>query len=204
MRYAVILTTILFSLISIIGCDDESDVVLSEQVTIEGKAYPTVKIGNQIWITFNYEGPGGVQYDDTNSKPEYGKYYSKAELDEIPVPDGWRIPTLEDYKKLAEFYGISAPSKAAEGDAIKVLISTTQWNHVTGTNSSGFNAFPGGYVFGDANPIGGDIAEFWTTEGYTFSIQEAGENLSSLRIALYDSNSSPSYRFNVRFVKMNP
>jgi uncharacterized protein (TIGR02145 family) len=203
MRYAVI-TFLLLSVISIIGCDDESDVVVSEQVTIEGKAYHAVKIGNQIWTTSNYEGPGGVHYDDINSKPAYGKYYSKAELDGIVVPEGWRIPTLEDYKKLAEFYGISAPSKAAEGDAIKVLISTTQWNHVTGTNSSGFNAFPGGYIFGDANPIGGDIAEFWTIEGYTFSIQEAGENLSSLRIALYDSNSSPSYRFNVRFVKTNP
>jgi uncharacterized protein (TIGR02145 family) len=203
MRFPVIAIFIFFSLFSFLGCDDDSGVIPVEQVTIEGKTYSTAKIGNQSWTTHNYEGPGGIPYDDANSKPEYGKYYSKVELVTINVPEGWRIPTMEDYKTLAEYYGISAPSKAAEGDAIKVLISTNYWNNAKGSNASGFNAFPGGYMFGEANPIDGDIAEFWTIEGYSFSIQEAGENLSSLRVALYESNSSPDYRFNVRFVKTN-
>jgi len=191
---------LLFSIVGLISCDDEATERPLQLVTIEGKAYPIVKIGNQLWTTSNYEGPGGVSYDALNTRPEYGKYYLKTELDAIVVPAGWRIPTLEDYTQLAQFHGIPVPSKLSEGEPIKALISTTNWNNAKGTNTSGFNAYPANYIVNDSNPIEGDIAEFWTADGETFSIQEAGTNLSSLRIALYQSN-SPEYRFNVRFVK---
>jgi uncharacterized protein (TIGR02145 family) len=188
------------SLFFLISCKD-NEVIPSSGVLIEGKQYSVVKIGAQTWTTTNYEGPGGVYYDAAQTKAEYGKYYSKAELSNITLPEGWRIPTQEDYKKLAEFYGLTVPTKIADTEAVKKLISTTRWNHVTGTNVSGFNAYPGGYIFGAGIPMDGDIAEFWTVEGYSFSIQEAGENLSSLRIALYDSNNSPDFKFNLRLVK---
>lgn len=206
MRSSFLAILFLFSLVSLTGCDDESTITPPplQYLTIEGKEYPIVKIGNLTWTASNYAGAGGVSYDAANSKPVYGKYYSKAELDVISVPDGWRIPTMADYAALAQFYGITIPSKAGEGEAIKALISTANWNHAVGTNASGFNAYPGGYVFGNANPIDGDIAEFWTVDGKTFSIQESGENLSSLRIALYESTNSPDFRFNVRFVKTEP
>jgi uncharacterized protein (TIGR02145 family) len=107
---------------------------------------------------------------------------------------------LEDYSQLAQSYGIPVPSKLSDGEAIKALISTVNWNNAKGTNTSGFNAYPANYIFQDSNPTEGDIAEFWTADGETFSIQEAGTNLGSLRISMYQSN-SPEYRFNVRFVK---
>src|SRR5688572_15551780 len=191
---------LLFSIVGLISCDDEATERPLQLVTIEGKAYPIVKIGNQLWTTSNYEGPGGVSYDALNTRPEYGKYYLKTELDAIVVPAGWRIPTLEDYTLLAQFYGIPVPSKLSEGEPIKALISTTNWNNAKGTNTSGFNAYPANYIVNDSNPIEGDIAEFWTADGETFSIQEAGANLSSLRISLYQSD-QPEYRFNVRFIK---
>ena len=200
MRLSIVVSLLLFSIITLISCDDESTDIPAEQVTIEGKHYPFVKIGNQLWTASNYEGPGGVTYDASNTRPEYGKYYLKTELDAIVVPAGWRIPTLDDYSKLAQSYGIPIPSKLSEGDAIKALISTANWNNAKGTNTSGFNAYPANYIFINSTPIEGDIAEFWTADGETFSIQEAGTNLSSLRISLYQSN-HPEYRFNVRFVK---
>jgi uncharacterized protein (TIGR02145 family) len=199
-RSSITVFQLLFFIVTLISCDDESTESSVQQVTIEGKPYPFVKIGNQLWTTSNYEGPGGVYYDALNTRPEYGKYYLKTELDAIVVPAGWRIPTLEDYTRLAQSYGIPVPSKLSEGEAIKALISTTNWNNAKGTNTSGFNAYPANYVFNDSNPIEGDIAEFWTAGGETFSIQEAGADLSSLRISLYQSN-YPEYRFNVRFVK---
>jgi uncharacterized protein (TIGR02145 family) len=184
-----------------ISCNEDSPIPSVEHVMIGGKEYAIVKIGNQTWTASNYAGPGGVNYDGTNSKPEYGKYYSKTELDAIEIPAGWRIPTVEDYTALAQTYGIPIPSTTGYGEAIKALTSTTNWKHVQGTNTSGFNAFPAGYVFGASGPLDGDIAEFWAAGGITFSIQEAGLNLSSLRLTFYDSSNSPDYRFNVRFVK---
>lgn len=190
---------IIFALLS--ACDEASPVTPTEHITIAGKEYSIVKIGTQTWTSSNYAGPGGVNYDGTNSKPEYGKYYTKAELDAIELPAGWRIPTVEDYTALAQTYGIPIPSTTGYGEAIKVLTSTTNWKHIQGTNASGFNAFPAGYIFGATGPLDGDIAEFWSAGGVTFSIQEAGANLTSLRVTFYDSSNSPDYRFNVRFVK---
>jgi uncharacterized protein (TIGR02145 family) len=191
----------LFSIIFFTACNDNSQVVPVERVVIEGKDYSLVKIGSQTWTASNHAGPGGVDYDEANSKPEYGKYYSKTELDAITLPAGWRIPTMEDYKALGQIYDIVIPSPISSSDKVKTLISTTNWNNVQGTNASGFNAYPTGYIFSNSDPIDGDIAEFWTSDGNTISIQEAGTNLSSLRIAFYESSSSPDYRFTVRFVK---
>jgi len=199
-RSSIVVSVLLLSIVTLTSCDDESTDSPVQHVTIEGKQYPFVKIGNQLWTASNYEGPGGVSYDALNTRPEYGKYYLKTELDAIVLPAGWRIPTLEDYTHLAQSYGIPVPSKLSDGEAIKALISTANWNNAKGTNTSGFNAYPANYIFNDSNPVEGDIAEFWTADGETFSIQEAGTNLSSLRITLYQSN-HPAYRFNVRFVK---
>lgn len=200
MRSSIIACVLLLHIATLISCDNESSESPLQQVNIGGKEYPFVKIGSQLWTTSNYEGPGGVTYDELNTRPEYGKYYLKAELDAVVVPSGWRIPTLEDYTKLAQYHRVPLPSKLGEGEPIKALISITNWNNAKGTNASGFNAYPANYIVGNSNPIEGDIAEFWTADGETFSIQEAGSSLSELRIALYDSD-SPEYRFNVRFVK---
>ena len=184
------------------ACDEDDDAnVAPATVTIEGSKYLTVVIGTQTWTIANYAGPGGVAYDAGNSKPEYGRYYAKTELDAITLPEGWRIPTQADYTKLAQFYGIEIPSHGSDTEDIKSLISKTNWNNVSGTNTSGFNAYPAGYIFGSSSPIDGDIAEFWTSEGVTASIQEAGANLTSLRMIFYQSDNSPDYKFNVRFVK---
>src|SRR5688572_337180 len=199
-RSSIVVSVLLLTIVTLTSCDDESTDSPVQQVTIEGMQYPFVKIGNQLWTASNYEGPGGVSYDASNTRPEYGKYYLKTELDAIVLPAGWRIPTLEDYTQLAQSYGIPVPSKLSDGEAIKALISTANWNNAKGTNTSGFNAYPANYIFNDSNPIEGDIAEFWTVDGETFSIQEAGTNLSSLRISLYQSN-HPGYRFNVRFLR---
>jgi uncharacterized protein (TIGR02145 family) len=201
MRHTYTLTLAILLAVVFSACKEDENIAPVNSVTIEGTEYPTVEIGTQTWTSVNYAGPGGVSFDAIGSMPEYGKYYSRVELEAIKVPEGWRIPTMDDYKKLAEFYSMPLPTMTMHSDLIKPLISATHWNHVVGTNTSGFNAYPGGYMFGSAPPIDGDIAEFWASGGITLSIQEAGENLSKLRMALYQSDNSPDYKFNVRFVK---
>lgn len=187
------------------ACDNDKDVMPDPSsetlVTINGDEYSVVRAGDQVWTSVNYAGPSGVPFDDEGNKPEYGKYYSKAEVEAIPLPEGWRLPTQDDYKKLAQFYGIEIPSNGTHTENIRELISEKNWNHVVGTNTSGFNAQPAGYIYGESVPIPGDIAEFWVTEGITMSIQEAGAGLTALRMVFYQSDNSPDYKFNVRFVK---
>lgn len=203
MRLRSCLLVALLGLTFSISCKkDPQKVPPPVTVQIAEKSYATVKIGNQTWITSNFDGAGGVVYDALNSKPEYGKYYTFAEIKAIQLPAGWRIPTVHDYVKLAESQGVVFTNlHATRQEAIKKLTSKTNWKNLPGNNLSGFNAYPAGYIFQTSLPQDGDISEFWTAEGKTMSIQE-GAN-SSLRITFYDNSSSPEYRFNVRFVKDN-
>ncbi len=187
-----------------IACDDEDTLSTTPtSVTIEGKKYETVAFGEQIWTVANFAGTGGLAYDANNSKPQYGKYYTKAEAEAIVLPEGWRLPTVEDFEKLALFHGITIPSYGTETEKIKTLTSTTEWKNVNGTNTSKFNIYPTGYIFGTGQALDGDVAEFWMTNGLSLSIQESGLNMSSLRMVVYDSNNSPDFRFTLRFVKDN-
>lgn len=183
--------------------EDDSPSSTPNSVTIQGKTYETVTFGDQTWTATNYAGTGGLAFDATNSKPEYGKYYTKAEVEAFVLPEGWRIPAIEDFEKLAQFHGITIPSHGTETEKIKTLTSLNNWNNVVGTNTSKFNIHPTGYMFGTVQAIDGDVAEFWMANGLSLSIQEAGLNLSQLRMVVYDSNNSPDYRFTVRFVKNN-
>lgn len=54
----------------------------------EGFAFDTVTIGNQIWMAEDLEEDG--------SKHPYIH-------EEIALPEGWRVPTLDDFKELKEF-----------------------------------------------------------------------------------------------------
>ncbi len=172
-------------------------------VRIQGKDYPVVIIGEQTWLAVNFNGNGGIAYDEANTRPEYGRYYTKAEVESIELTDGWRLPTVGDYEKLAENLGFNLPSYGTHTEQIKTITSSTRWHNANGSNTSGFNAYPAGYGFGELDPREGDMAEFWTTDGITFSIQESGLELKSLRAVFYSSDNSPDFRFNVRFVKDN-
>lgn len=198
-----ICSLLMISFLMILSCADDEPTNSDQAIIIEGKEYKVIKIGTQSWMASNYAGPGGLNYDAAASRPEYGKYYTKIELNSFTLPPGWRVPTQEDYITMVQHYGLTVPSHLSNSENIKTLISTTHWKNVKGTNLSGFNAYPAGYIFKESIPMDGDIAEFWTSEGFSLSIQEAGVNQSSLRISFYDNNTSPDYRFNVRFVKDN-
>src|SRR3990170_7087933 len=98
MNFKIVSFTIPFFIFLFSSCDRDNDEPTPDAgVKIEGKNYPIVVIGTQTWTAVNYDGPGGVPYDENNSKPEYGKYYSKSELTSIALPEGWRIPNQQDY-----------------------------------------------------------------------------------------------------------
>ncbi len=169
-------------------------------VTINSKNYPVVKIGIKYWLATNFDGQGGVDYSGTIARPEYGNYYSVTEMKAFVLPAGWRVPTEEDYRDLLEENDIDINAQVTA--QTKKITSMTNWNYVNGTNTSGFNAMPAGYVFNNGKAIDGDIAEFWVSDGKTFSIMESG-NRDRLRVQFYVDSDNPAagYRFNVRFVR---
>ncbi len=170
-------------------------------VQISGKDYPVVTIGNQIWTSVNYAGLGGVAYKTGVEKPEYGRYYTLVEAKAVTLPAGWRLPTMEDYIKLGESQGVVFTNfRATNQEAIKKLVSKTNWRVVPGNNASGFNAFPAGYIYQQSEPIDGDISEFWLADGKTMSIQE-GANGIAHNMMFYDNSNEPGYKFNLRFVR---
>lgn len=71
----------------------------------------------------------------------YGKYYSMKIVDKI-VPDGWKMPTFEDYKLLL--------NEALQTGSADVLKHQTYWNWSgaasDNANEWGIGLVPGGYV----------------------------------------------------------
>jgi len=180
--------------------DDPDPISVSGKVLLSGKEYPTVKIGDLTWLAGNYDGNGGVIYNN-GEKPEYGRYYTYAEALAIQVPQGWRIPTREDYNKLMASQGIQfSNDRVTNPELIKRLASKTNWKNIPGNNISGFNAQPAGYMFNDSAPLDGDISELWIADGSTFSIQESGSQTGHI-IRIYGGSENPVYRFNLRFVR---
>lgn len=169
-------------------------------LNINGKDYKTVKIGNQTWTAESYAGDGGMAYGPA-AKPEYGKYYTYTEVKAIALPTGWRLPTVDDYKTMGQAVGINFTAGAQNTEAAKKLISKTGWKNATGNNSSGLNLFPGNMIYNGQPGLDGDVAEFWTASGYTFSIMEAGTGGSLLNVQFFSNSSMPEYRFPVRFVR---
>lgn len=170
-------------------------------VLISGDNYPILTIGDRVWTTANYYGPGGLLYKNGTEKPEYGRYYTFEEVKAVSLPAGWRVPTMQDYIALAESQGVVlTDNRASRQQAVKALASTTNWRTAPGTNSSGFNAPPAGYIFQKSEPQEGYISEFWTADTSTVSIQ-GGANGDAHSLMFYKNSDHELYRFNVRFVK---
>jgi uncharacterized protein (TIGR02145 family) len=160
-----------------------------------GQAYEIIEISYQCWMAENLnvgeiidgeedQTNNGIieKYcydDDENNCDEYGGLYQWNEMMQYTIipgnqgicPDGWHIPTDEEWKTLEgtvdSQYGVGNPEWDNTGwrgfDAGKNLKSTTGWNW-NGTNDYGFTALPGGYrgYNGNFYDIEQD-ANFWSS-----------------------------------------
>jgi uncharacterized protein (TIGR02145 family) len=167
---------------------------------IDGNVYPVIQIGNQCWTLENLRttryndgtsiatglsasewettttGAYAIYEDSIPLEATYGKLYNgHAAATGMLCPEGWRIPTDEDFNALETFLGMPAAELyntgergSAEGIGLK-LKSTSIWDPSSfeGTNSSGFTALPAG----TRNSVGDYItlkqyAIFWTSTPY--------------------------------------
>lgn len=116
-------------------------------------------------------------YDAANGKI-YGKLYNWYAVNDPRglAPAGWHIPTMAEWNELTSYFG---------SDAGKKMKSSSGWSDFkgrsgNGTNSSGFDGFPGGMRYGDGtyNYLG--TGGYW----WTSSENKAG---SAWHRALYNT-----------------
>lgn len=218
MKKLLILCSTIYLLIA--GCS-KNTVKPITSVLINGNTYPVVSIGNQLWTAQNYDGPGGVANPNADEGTG-GKYYTLTEVNSLLLPDGWRVPTVDDYVKLFKSQGTVTTDGwgdyELDANGSSHLRSNSNW-HVAGDNSSGFNAPGAGYYqppsgqFYDRNAI----AYYWTSsipvdsayaghrsilvmQGYNVNIATQITPITTSGITIYKPQIGS---FTLRFVKDN-
>ncbi len=148
--------------------------------------YKSIKIGNQEWMTRNLDvdrfrngdliphvesdeewkkvgkngQPAWCYYDnDPENGKKYGKLYNWFAVNDPRglAPEGWHIPSAEEWTILEEFLGKDIAShKMKSVDDWKWTSSkwkgeqnVVEIHNGNGHNSSGFNALPGGWRYDD-------------------------------------------------------
>jgi uncharacterized protein (TIGR02145 family) len=171
------------------GCEKTDDTIDTPDTpdaitdSRDGQVYTTVKIGEQTWFSqnLNYHAPGSVKnyetvntwwYENSEKNGEiYGSLYTwEAAL--TACPSGWHLPSKEEWKDLLIKLGVNQSEFIYEGwvgiDVGKRMKSTSLWSDGgNGTNSSNFNALPGGSYNPNSSFMGlGTDAFFWSSSDW--------------------------------------
>lgn len=178
-RSFAFLLPVFFAIVTLTSCEEEEESTPPEFGTLtdaEGNVYRTVKIGGKWWMAENlrtaiYRNGDPVTFysqdEDTlwnTDSPAYsihpeatekmGFLYNWAAVSNASglAPEGWHIPTDEEWKELESALGMEASARdrtgwrgSNEGDALKER-GTDNWSRfdpVWATNSSGFSALSG-------------------------------------------------------------
>ena len=181
------------------GISNAQDTVMD----FEGRAYPTILIGKQLWMAENLDtrrGPAGESiesycfYHDTAYCNKYGRLYSwnvaMAGSDEENVrgicPEGWHIPSDKEWEELLDNlggYNVAGTQMAVGGE-------------------SGFNAI----CAGNYNPIL-EVFSFIDRNAYFWSSTLYSKNTAWMRQQAYNmvnvnrSTVKRHYCFSIRCVK---
>jgi len=196
----------------------------------DGNLYETVAIGGQCWMAENlaylpsvfpsstgsettvhnyvygYEGTDVSAAKATANYASYGVLYNWGAAKTV-CPDGWRLPSDEEWKTLEKHLGMSETDADILGLRLigavgRKLKSTSGWlNNGNGDNSSGFNALPGGdRISGGGFYFLGIYADFWSStengpsDAWYRALSYVGDGVS--RFSLYRSSG-----LSVRYLK---
>ncbi len=168
----------------------------AEVSDIDGNVYPTVKIGNQIWMAENLK---TTKYNDGTPIPNvtdnttwaglttgaYCWYNNDATTYKIPygalynwyavntnklAPVGWHVATDADWTILTNFLG----GLNVAGGKLKET-STNHWlnPNAGATNETGFAALPGGDRYSSISfRLIGQYGQWWTSTEYAAQTQQ--------------------------------
>ena len=217
------------------GCkkkETPSRVIETSTVTdIEGREYKTVKIGNQWWMAENlavtrfndsssvnfipalnsdWENTAEVAYTSLNDG-QYGFLYNFAVVENTKniAPEGWHVPTDEEWLMLEKEIGMSAEETQLLGwrgtnEANKLAaLSSIGWPAnfpLFGLDEYGFNAKPGGCrsFSGEIN-LQGNIAFWWSAS--TDGNEAWYRYIDANQTRIFRQHTYKGYGMNIRCIK---
>jgi uncharacterized protein (TIGR02145 family) len=166
------------------SCSKEDDAIPSLK-DIEGNTYKTVKIGDQIWMAENlkvtkFRNGDPIQYiadavqwgnntaaafsyydNISENRNTYGLLYNLSVIKDSRniAPEGWKVPSDDDWEELIVFLGTNSGVKLRE-------IGNAHWAvnpnpNSEATNSSGFTALPGGFRKEDGRYMDMSVCSYW-------------------------------------------
>ncbi len=159
----LLVTGLVLASFSLMGCEPDKDAEGPVSITVkdaDGNEYPTVKIGQQIWMAknLNVNVPGSMCYEN---KPENCEKYERLytwEAARNACPSGWHLPSKEEMESFVEAVKVrieqivtqkkldAVPLREGEGELHNHLRDAS-WRE--GFDSFGFSALPAGYYDGD-------------------------------------------------------
>ena len=157
-HFFILLSILLFSLLGIAQSTD-TFTDLRDGQTYKTFSVKNAKLGTVVWMAenLNYKVEGSYAYDGNESnRNEFGLLYTWEAAKEA-CPNGWHLPTDNEWSMLVSAFG--GTDKA--GEALK---SINGWNEEgNGTNSSGFNALPGGIRRNNGYDVMGYLGYWWSS-----------------------------------------
>ena len=189
-----------------VRCVKNRDVVTGKfKDSRDGKYYKYAYIGSTRWMAenLNYgnDSLGKCFWDDDENCSEYGRFYTYEESRTV-CPDGWRLPTENDFSELIENVGGSANAA--------VYLRSTEWGgDLPGINAYGFSAKPTGlFVWGKSTDNFGRVQPQLAFSSGDFNMWLSSMNGMIMAMILDWSNSSytvtGALAFNVDGVNESP
>ena len=162
----------------------------------DGKAYKTAVIGGKKWMAENLSVKTGTSWcygnDESNCK-KYGRLYAWSTAAKMACPDGWHLPTRDEWGALAKATG-GTGAYGADGTAGTKLKSATVWDAAgSGTDQFGFSALPAGLRFPKGNfssagfETAGSAGNFSNSTWWTVT-QTANGNVYARGVSSYEKN----------------
>ncbi len=178
---------------------------------VDGNSYLTVTIGTQVWMGENLKTTKYQNGDDIGTTTpvtldissednpkyqwsyegnednvnEFGRLYTwHATTDERNVcPDGWHIPTEEEWKTLFEFIG----GEGYGGGKLKSLL-VWEYPNTAATNEYEFSALPGGMRYAN-----GSFDHMYSLGCWWTSTRSSYGTNAPISIYIYSTESSMDY-----------
>jgi uncharacterized protein (TIGR02145 family) len=215
MKNIFFLTLIISTLISCNKEENQVTIEPELTVTdADGNVYQTIKVGNQIWMrenlkttTYNdgtsineyefgddwHNGNTQIDYYQWAYTPpgfaddDFGAMYNHFAIESGKLaPEGWRIPTTQDFLELENYLANNGQS-GTEGEALK---TTTDWPESigNGTDAVGFKGLPNGYIHAFGGKVGLIICTWATSDVNLQNSTRTVINLSDLPTIIYENN----------------
>lgn len=189
MKKLITVVTILFICLNAVG--QARGKYIDER---DGREYATITIGKRVWfaenIAFETKKGSWSYKNKEESLIKFGRLYNWKMACEV-CPNGWRLPSLEDYKTLLT--------------NINVTDATFYYEALIDGGQSGFDVKLAGWYAGRKYGQINEHTDFWTSTIYQPII---GATKNAYRISLYKVDKSvywspdyADYGFSVRCIK---